>query len=114
MSSQLKSYLSKPADISSIVVYRILFGLCMLVHAFVYNSPVNIMKLYAMPEFFFSFPVFQWMGLPILDDTGFYFLYTFMGLAAFCVMVGLFYRLSLIILLLTQMYASMLEKIIPA
>jgi len=105
-----KSFLSKPVDISVLVLYRILFGFCMLLHAYLYNAPENIIIDFVMPQFFFSFSFFQWLHLPILNPTGFHLLFTLMGLAAFCVMVGLFYRCSVVVLLITQIYIALIEK----
>jgi len=110
MLTNFKSFLSKPADISVITTYRIFFGFCLLLHAYRYTPIEKITKDFVVPKFFFSFSIFQWLHLPILNAAGFNLLFTFMGISAFCVMVGLFYRYSLSILLITQIYYALLEK----
>jgi len=105
-----KAGIGKPVDISSLAAYRIAFGFCLGLLAFHYYPEAKIISDFGEPQSFFSFALFKVLQLPVLDASGMYTLFTAMGLAACCVMLGLFYRASLAVLFVTQLYLFLLEK----
>lgn len=107
---QWQTHLMRPVDSSSLAIFRILFGACMIAHAFYYHSVDVLFASYVVPSFFFSFPLFDWLHLKPLTDFEFYHVFTVMGLSAYCLLVGLFYRTAISILFVCLTYMYLLEK----
>lgn len=104
-------FLFTPIDPSVLAVFRILFGLCIMAHIFIFSSPESIEKQYIQPEFFFSFPLFDYLHLPVLQDYQFYIAFVLIGLSGLLICLGLFYRFALITFLICFGYVFLLEKI---
>ncbi|WP_116124775.1 HTTM domain-containing protein [Lewinella sp. IMCC34183] len=90
-----------------LVVFRIGFGLMMLlgiVRFWVYGW---IEKLYIWPQFFFSYRYFDWVK-PLGDWT--YLLFAVVGVAAACITVGYRYRLATAVFFLGFTYIELMDK----
>ena len=94
-------------NISPLVTFRIVFGALMLFGTIRFVVSGWIEKLYLEPKFFFKYYGFDWVQP--LDETGIYFLFYLIIASAFCMMVGLFYRLAAITFFLTFAYAELID-----
>ena len=72
---------------------------------FVYQGWIE--KLYLEPTFFFKFYGFSWVEP--LGETGMYLLFGLIGLSAFCIMLGCFYRLACICFFLSFTYVELID-----
>ena len=88
----LASALLERVDGASLAVFRIVFGVVMLVEITRYWSRGWIVAYYAEPEFFFSYPLFDWVK-PL---SGWFLLLHFdlLALAAMCIVLGLYTRIA--------------------
>jgi len=66
-----------------------------------------IERLYLEPTFFFKFYGFSWVQP--LGETGMYCLFGIIGLSAFCMMLGLFYRLASSCFFLSFTYVELID-----
>lgn len=66
-----------------------------------------IEKLFFEPEFYFKYQGFSWVGYP--GDIWMYPLFILMTMSALGIMLGLFYRISIISFFLTFTYAELLD-----
>ncbi len=90
-----------------LIVFRIGFGLMMLLSVIRFWSYGWIRKLYILPDFFFSYRYFEWVK-PLGNWT--YLLFAVAGIAAFCVMVGYRYRLAMLAFFLSFTYVELMDK----
>ena len=100
----IHSYLDKTTKAASLAVFRIFFGLLMMISLIRFTALGWIDKLYISPEFFFSYMGFSWVQ-PIGQWT--YWLFAICGLAAMGVTIGYKYRYSIIIFFLSFTYYIM-------
>ena len=90
----LNSYLSKTYDSSPLIVFRIGFGLLMLISLIRFWSNGWIEELYINPQFHFSYYGFEWVK-PLGDFT--YVLFLICGLSTIFIALGYKYRFSIIL-----------------
>ncbi|GAA3594783.1 HTTM domain-containing protein [Flavivirga amylovorans] len=88
----LNKWLFKNIDNSSLVVFRIIFGLLCFLESVGAIFTGWIKKTLVEPEFTFSFIGFEW--LQPLPGNGMYYYYAVMGIFGLLIMVGYKYRLS--------------------
>jgi len=103
-----KRALFLPIDIASLVVFRLAFGLILLWEVFRYFDNNFITNYWVKPGFLFSYWPFDFLK-PLPGD-GMYILYYFLGLLAFCITIGLFYRISSILFFLGMSYSFLLDQ----
>lgn len=103
----INSYLDKTTKAASLAVFRILFGLLMLISLIRFTALGWIDKLYISPEFFFSYTGFSWVQ-PMGQWT--YLLFVICGLSATGVTFGYKYRFSIIIFFLSFTYIELMDK----
>jgi vitamin K-dependent gamma-carboxylase len=96
MASQrnLSDRLFTPVDASSLAVFRIGFGIIMLVEMWRYFGMEWIRRYYITPEFHFSYYGLDWMQP--WSETGMYLHFAGLALLAFFVAIGFLYRFSII------------------
>ena len=94
-------------DISPLVTFRIVFGALMLIGTIRFVISGWIERLYLEPKFFFKYYGFDWVQP--LGETGIYILFYLIIASAFCIMVGLFYRVATVLFFLTFTYAELLD-----
>lgn len=94
--------------IAPLAFLRIAFGGIMLfsVIRFAFNG--WIADQYITPQYFFSYPGFEWVKP--LGDPGMYWLFAFMGLSAFMMMIGGFYRFFSWAFFLSFTYVELIDK----
>jgi hypothetical protein len=100
-------YLQRDAPIEPLVVFRIGFGVLMMISLLRFWLKSWIEKLYIAPSFFFSYFGFEW-AKPLGEAT--YFLFIIAGLAAFCITIGFKYRLAIITFFLSFTYIELMDK----
>ena len=89
---RLASALLERVDGASLGVFRIVFGLVMLVEVGRYWSHGWIAAYYAKPEFFFSYPLFDWVKPLSGQLLALHF--DLLALAAMCILLGLYTRIA--------------------
>lgn len=103
----LKNYLNKQTNAAPLAVFRILFGIMMLLSIlrFWYNGWIE--KLYLTPTYHFSYFGFEWIK-PIGICT--YVVFIICALAAICIALGVKYRLAMITFFLSFTYIELMDK----
>ncbi len=94
--------------ITSLAVFRILFGgvMCVSILRFMLKGWVD--SLYVQPIYHFTYYGFEWVKP--LGAIGMYALFISMALSAFSIMLGLFYRLSIIFFFVCFTYVELIDK----
>ena len=90
----MNKFLFKQINNSSLVVFRIIFGLLIFLESVGAIFTGWVKRTLIDPEFTFTVIGFEW--LQPLPGNGMYFYYLIMGLFGFFVMIGYKYRLSMI------------------
>lgn len=86
-------FLYKQTDIAPLIVFRILLGLLLVWHCISHIFDKTIYQLYTQPKVTFAFIGIEW--LQPLPGNGMYWYHGLMAVLAFCVAIGLYYRLSM-------------------
>ncbi len=99
--------MTHPISIAPLVTFRILFGALMCFGAlrFMWNGWIE--KLYIEPKFFFKFYGFEWVKA--LDTTGMYLIYILIAASAFCISIGLFYRIAIVLFFIAFTYVELID-----
>jgi hypothetical protein len=105
--NSLTQYFARYTSAAPLAVFRIIFGLLMLVSLVRFTALGWIEKLYLEPRFHFSYYGFSWVK-PLGDYT--YLLFLLAGIAAFFIMLGYRYRLSIILFFLSFTYVELMDK----
>ncbi len=101
-------HLFDEVDISSIVIFRIFFGVIMLWEVWRYFENNWIYRYWMEPDY--HFPYWPFLSLRPLEGEGMIYLFYFMGLLSILIIIGLFYRLSIILFFLAFSYMFLLEQ----
>lgn len=107
MTSLKKKYIFKNVEAAPLAVFRILFGLMMLISIVRFWSYGWIDKLYVQPKFFFSYYGFEWVK-PIGDYT--YLIFIICALSAIFVSIGYKYKIAIITFFLSFTYIEFMDK----
>jgi hypothetical protein len=105
--NRLQNYLAQSEEAAPLAVFRIFFGLLMLVSLIRFWALGWIEKLYLQPQLHFSFYGFEWVK-PLGPYT--YLLFTICGLAALLVALGLWYRWAIAAFFLSFTYIELMDK----
>lgn len=102
------AYLNAPVSIAPLAMFRLIFGFMMLlgIFRFAYKGWIN--DLYVKPVYYFTYYGFEWVKP--LGETGMHMLFMIMALAAFGIMIGLFYRISAITFFILFTYVELIDK----
>ncbi|WP_436514790.1 HTTM domain-containing protein [Ekhidna sp. To15] len=100
-------YFTKTTKAAPLAVFRIFFGLMMLISIIRFWSYGWISKLYIEPNFFFSYYGFEWVQ-PLGIYT--YLLFVICGLSALGVALGYCYILSIVTFFLSFTYIELMDK----
>ena len=103
---QIREFLSKPIDISSIIYFRIVFGLVMTVWSLVLIMDGDPYTLFTHDPYHFSYWGFWWLK-PLSGD-GMAIVYYLMLLASVFITIGYKYRLAICTLFLGKLYVFLL------
>jgi vitamin K-dependent gamma-carboxylase len=104
----LRRRLAEPVDGASVAVFRIAFGLLLLVEVARFFAHGWIARYYIEPSFHFTYFGFGWVHP--WPGAGMYVHFALLGAVAFCVAVGLFYRPSAWLLWVLFTYVFLLEE----
>lgn len=107
---KVRQRLSEPVAVAPVVLFRILLGLCFVSYAFWDFTDLTVFEYFAQPTFFFHYPLFDRLSLPVFSVQGFSALILVMGIAAYGVMAGLFFRFFAAVLAGCLLYIYLLEK----
>ena len=105
---KLKSFIYKPEHIAPLAFFRIAFGAVLFISSLRFIAHGWIKDFYITPRFHFPFYGFEW--ITALSPTGMYTLYGCMVLGAFMICAGWYYRVGVILFLLSFVYAEMIDK----
>ncbi|WP_299458070.1 HTTM domain-containing protein [uncultured Microscilla sp.] len=102
------SRFARPVDNAILGVFRIFFGSLMLVSLIRFAAKGWIKDLYITPKFFFTFEGFHWVQP--LPGNGMYWLFGGLMVLCVCIILGLFYRLSMGLFFLGFTYVELIDK----
>lgn len=102
------NHIEKQVSIAPLIVFRVLFGLIMLVSLIRFWIKGWIYDLYIMPEFFFSYYGFEWVKP--LGEIGMYAVFALLIISAIGITLGAFYRISIIAFFLLFSYVELIDK----
>jgi len=107
MINGLPKYFNKTTNAAPLAVFRICFGLLMLISIvrFWYNGWIE--KLYLNPQFHFHYYGFEFITVP---GNFTYVLFIICGLSALCFAVGYKYRFAIIVFFLSFTYIELMDK----
>jgi len=93
-------------DISSIVFFRIIFGILMFIEVFRYYDKIE--RYWIFPKYHFHYLPFDFINpLPV---NGIYLLFILMGLLSLFIIAGFLYRFSIILFFIFFTYTFLLEQ----
>ncbi|MEN7550636.1 HTTM domain-containing protein [Rapidithrix thailandica] len=104
----LSSWLTRPVSIAPLVVFRILFGLLMLVNILRFMAKGWVKQLYIDPQFYFKYYGFEWVHP--LGGNGMYIVFVLMGLSALFLLLGWYYKVSSTCFFLLFTYVELLDQ----
>ena len=101
------TYFAQKTKAAPLAVFRIFFGVMMLLSVIRFWANGWVDKLYVQPSFFFSYYGFEWVK-PWGIFT--YVLFAICGLAALAVAIGYRYRVAIILFFLSFTYIELMDK----
>ncbi|MEJ1223470.1 HTTM domain-containing protein [Sediminicola sp. 1XM1-17] len=107
MKDRIQQYLVKPVEAAPLAVFRIFFGIMMLLSIIRFWSYGWIKKLYIEPKLFFSYYGFEWVK-PFGQYT--YLLFVICALSAVFVALGYKYRMAIIMFFISFTYIELMDK----
>lgn len=105
---RLETYLYAPVDGASLAVFRIAFGVMMLWDVTKYLAHDLVGFMYIRPRFHFTYYGFEWVEP--LPGGWMYLVFAVMGLLAFLITIGLFYRVATAVFLVLFSYVFLLDQ----
>ena len=106
--TRFRHYLWQPIDIAFLVFFRIAFGAIMLWEVGRYFQYDWIAGHWINPQFHFTYYGFSWVRP--WSGTGMYLHFAILGVLAFCIMLGIKYRVSALLFWLGFSYIFLLEQ----
>jgi len=105
---RLRHNMFTQVDASSLVVFRIGFGLTMLIEVWRYWHYDWIERYYIEPQFMFKYYGFEW--LQAWPGDGMYIHFTILGVSALFIALGAMYRISTIVFALSFSFVFLLDQ----
>jgi vitamin K-dependent gamma-carboxylase len=99
--------LAAPVSIQSLAAFRIVFGALLVWDTWRFVAADRIWRYYVAPEFTFAYPGFAWVQP--LPEPWIHVAWGMVGVTAFLVMVGLFYRVAIVAFTLLFTYFFLLD-----
>jgi len=106
--STLKAYLEQPVYSAALAIFRLAFGLMLCGGVIRFWLRGWIEELYIAPRYYFHYYGFDWIHPMGAAST--YILFVLCGISALMFGIGLFYRLSAIMLFLSFTWIELLDK----
>ncbi|WP_442845474.1 HTTM domain-containing protein [Leeuwenhoekiella sp. H156] len=107
MQKSISKYLTKNTEAAPLAVFRILFGVMMLLSIIRFWSNGWIKKLYLEPDFHFTYYGFSWVQ-PLGNFT--YVIFGICALAALGIALGYRYKWSVLLFFLSFTYIELMDK----
>lgn len=107
MKAFIKKHINAPVEAAPLAVFRILFGLMMLLSIIRFWSYGWIHTLYIQPSFHFSYYGFEWVR-PLGLYT--YVIFLICGLAAIGIALGYKYKIAMLVFFLSFTYIELMDK----
>ncbi|EZH73183.1 deoxyribonuclease HsdR [Aquimarina atlantica] len=107
MTFKLNEYLKKTTEAAPLAVFRIFFGVMMLISIIRFWSYGWIDKLYIQPKFFFSYYGFEWVK-PIGVYT--YIIFAICGISTIFITLGFKYRIAIVTFFISFTYIELMDK----
>jgi hypothetical protein len=104
--NNLNTFLFKEVSIAPLVIFRLVFGSLLLYSTYRTYEKGWIEEMYIDPYYHFSFV--EWIRP--MDGNGMYWIYALLALASIGIILGLFYRLSIISFFLLFTYCELIDK----
>ncbi len=104
---RLAAHLFEPVDASSLVVFRIGFGVIMLIEVWRYWSFGWIRRFYITPDFLFKFHGFEW--IEPWPGGGMYWHFGLLAVLALMIATGALYRLATVMFFFAFTYVFLLD-----
>ncbi len=104
--SKLNNYMYKETSLAPLVSFRIVFGMLLFYSTFRTYQKGWIKENYIDPKFHFSFI----KGINPLEGNGMYIVFLLLGISAFTIIIGAFYKLSTIVHFSLFSYVELLDK----
>ena len=108
MLQRINTTLFKQLPGSSLVFFRIAFGLILLWESIDYYQKGWIARYWIAPDFHFNYHFFEW--ITPWPGNGMYIHFIVLGIASLLLTLGLFYRLAALILFLATSYVFLLDE----
>lgn len=105
---KIQRALSAPVDSASVEVFRVLFGLAMLMAVLRFFAHGWIAEYFLQPRHFFSYYGFEWVRP--WPGVGMYVHFAAMGVLAAAIAAGVFHRWSTLLFTLLFAYAHLIDK----
>ncbi|MDB5274252.1 MAG: deoxyribonuclease HsdR [Chitinophagaceae bacterium] len=99
---------TQQTSIAPLVILRIAFGAIMFISTMRFIDKGWVVEYYVKPIFNFTYYGFEWVKP--LGETGMFILFYTMAVAALLVLVGLFYRVAIVVFFLCFTYAELIDK----
>src|SRR5450432_1489938 len=94
--------------IAPLAVLRMAFGAIMLFSTIRFLAKGWVYDFYIAPKFYFSFYGFGW--IQPLPATMMYLVFASMAIAAFCILIGFLYRISITAFFICFVYTELIDK----
>lgn len=94
-------------SIAPLITFRVLFGFIMAVSIARFAAYGWIEDLYVTPTFYFTFYGFDWVQP--FSETGMYFAFGWLFINSICILLGFFYRVSIISFFLLFTYIELID-----
>ncbi|WP_209404526.1 HTTM domain-containing protein [Pseudozobellia sp. WGM2] len=107
MTLNKENCLTRAVEAAPLAVFRIFFGLMMLLGLLRFVAYGWVDKLYIQPKFFFSYYGFEWVK-PLGSFT--YFIFLLCAISSIMVVLGYRYRLASILFFLSFTYIELMDK----
>ena len=108
-SHEFKDNLFRPVDALPLGIFRFLFGFLLCIEFFVISRH-TFPEDYINPQFHFTYPLFDLLGLRPLSKTSLWLMFNVLRLSVLGITLGLFTRISLIVFTSTFGYFFFLEN----
>ena len=104
----INNLINKKANIAPLVVFRIIFGFMMAISTLRFILKGWVEDLYVTPTYYFTYYGFDWVNP--FDGPTMHLLFWVMFACAILIMLGLFYRINIIIYFLLFTYIELVDK----
>ena len=106
--TKMTGKLFEPRDITSLVFFRIAFGIIMLWEVYRYFSHGWIERYFIAPKFNFTYEFFDWVKP--WPGEGMYLHFYLLGILSVLIALGFFYRIASVLFFLAFTYVFLLEQ----